>query len=66
MKYYVNGRAVRESTSTDKEMEASSLLKEREGRVATGEPVLPKADRVRYEQGPTISGHTTRRLARAT
>jgi len=33
-KYYVNGRPVRE--------------KEREGRVATGAPVLPRVERIRY------------------
>ena len=48
-KYYVNGRAVRESTSTGKESEAKRFLKEREGRVASGQPVLPRVDRVRYE-----------------
>jgi integrase len=54
-KYYVNGRAVRESTSVagDTETppaEARRFLKEREGRVATGAPILPRADRVRYEE----------------
>ena len=50
VKYYINGKPVRESTGTDKETEARRFLKEREGRVATGQPVLPKADRVRYEE----------------
>jgi integrase len=49
-KYYVNGRPVRESTGTAKETEARRFLKEREGRVATGAPMLPRADRVRYEE----------------
>src|SRR5712691_8300006 len=48
-KYYVNGRPVRESTGTDKETEARRFVKEREGRVATGQPILPRADRVRYD-----------------
>ncbi len=50
VKYYVNGRPIRESTHTDKETEAKRFLKEREGRVATGQPVLPRADRIRYAE----------------
>src|SRR5437867_4888448 len=49
-KYYVNGRPVRESTGHEKETEARRFLKEREGRVATGQPILPRADRIRYEE----------------
>jgi integrase len=50
IKYYVNGRAIRESTGTNKEQEARRVLKGREGAVATGQPVLPRADRIRYEE----------------
>lgn len=50
VKYYVNGKPVRESAGTEKETEARRLLKEREGRVATGQPILKRADRVRYEE----------------
>ncbi len=50
VKYYVNGRPIRESTGTDKETEAKRFLKEREGRVATGEPVIPRIDRIRYDE----------------
>lgn len=46
----MNGRHVRESTGTDKESEARRFLKEREGRAAAGQPILPRADRVRYEE----------------
>ena len=49
-KYYLNGRPIRESTGTRKETEAKRFLKEREGRVVSGQPVLPRADRVRYEE----------------
>src|SRR4030095_10660533 len=49
-KYYVNGRAVRESTGTDREHEAKRFLKVREGAVATGQPLLPRADRIRYAE----------------
>jgi integrase len=48
MKYYVSGRPVRESTGLAKETEARRVLKEREGKVATGQPILPRADRVQY------------------
>lgn len=50
VKYYVNGRPVRESTGTEKEREAERILKTREGRAAAGLPLLPRADRVRYEE----------------
>lgn len=50
VKYYVNGRAVRESAGTEKETEARRFLKAKEGRAATGQPILPRADRVRYEE----------------
>ena len=49
-RYYVNGRAVRESTGTEKRTEAERFMKAREGRVATGQPILPRADRIRYEE----------------
>jgi hypothetical protein len=48
-KYYQNGRPIRESTKTEKESEAKRFLKEREGRVAMGQPVLPRIDRIRYD-----------------
>src|SRR5437867_4095304 len=49
MKYYANGRPVRESTGTDKKNLARNILKDREGRAAIGQPILPRADRVRYD-----------------
>jgi integrase len=49
-KYYVNGRPVRESTGTEKETEAKRFLDGRRGRVAHGQPIMPRADRVRYEE----------------
>jgi integrase len=48
-KYYVDGRPVRESTGAAKETEARRFLKQREGAASTGAPILPRADRVRYE-----------------
>jgi hypothetical protein len=50
IKYYQNGRALRESTRTAKETEAKRFLKEREGRVATGQPLLRRVDRISYEE----------------
>jgi integrase len=50
VKYYVNGRPIRESAGTEKETEARRFLKLREGRVASGAPMLPRADRINYDE----------------
>ena len=50
IKYYKNGRPFRESTGTDREGEARRILREREGDIASGRPLLPRADRVRFEE----------------
>src|SRR5262245_2148995 len=50
VKYYVNGRPVRESTGSEGEREAKRFLRTREGRPAAGMPVLPRVDHVRYEE----------------
>jgi site-specific recombinase XerD len=50
VKYYANGRPIRESTGTQKETEAKRFMKEREGRIATGQPILRRADRIGYEE----------------
>jgi integrase len=50
IKYYVNGVPRYESTGTQKETEARRFLKEREGRAASGQPALPRVDRIRYEE----------------
>ena len=50
IKYYVNGRPVRESTGNDKETLARRMLQERVGRIAAGLPVLPRADRILYDE----------------
>jgi integrase len=54
-KYYVNGVPVRESTGISADTktppaEARRFLKEREGRVATGQPIMRRADRVLYDE----------------
>jgi integrase len=48
--YRSNGRRVWENTGTTDEREAKRLLKEREGRVAVGAPLLPRVDKVRWEE----------------
>jgi integrase len=50
LKYYAHGRCIRESSATDNKRAAERLLKEREGRVATGQPILPRADKVTYQE----------------
>ncbi len=45
IKYYSSGRPIRESTGTTKQKEAERFLKDREGRVAMGAPILPKVQR---------------------
>jgi hypothetical protein len=50
VKYYASGRPIRESTGTTKETEARRFVKEREGRVAMGQPLLRRADRIGYEE----------------
>jgi integrase len=47
---YVNGRRHQESTGTADEKKARQILKQREGRVAAGLPILPRADRIRYDE----------------
>src|SRR5262252_6174541 len=48
--YSVNGKKIIESTGLTSEAEAKRVLKEREGRVATGQPILPRVDKVKYDE----------------
>jgi integrase len=50
IKYYAHGRQVRESTGTENEKKGERILREREGRAAAGLPVIPRADKIRYEE----------------
>ena len=50
IKYYAQGKAIRENTRTDSHEAARTILKEREGRVGRGEPVLLRVDRVTYDE----------------
>jgi integrase len=49
-KYYQDGRPIYESTGTEMEKEARAFLKCREGAAASGAPVAPRLDRIRYEE----------------
>jgi integrase len=49
-KWYADGRPRRESTRTEKHEEAKRFLKTREGAAATGQPVLPRLDRIAYDE----------------
>src|SRR5262249_36771723 len=49
-KWYQHGRAMRESTGTADWEQAKLFLKGREGRVALGQPILPRAERITYEE----------------
>jgi integrase len=50
IKYYQNGAAVRESAGTEREKEAINLLRQREGDVARGATIVPKAGRIRFDE----------------
>jgi hypothetical protein len=49
IKYYQNGRAVRESTGTTKETVARRILRSREGDVEHGIPITPNIGRISVE-----------------
>src|SRR5262245_55877785 len=49
-KYYVNGVPHRESTGTDKLQEAARYLDAKKAARATGAAIMPRADRILYEQ----------------
>jgi integrase len=48
--YGSDGRRVRESTRTTDKEAAKRLLKDREGRAARGEVLLPRVDRITYDE----------------
>ncbi len=50
IKYYVNGKCMRESTGTTEVKKAERMLKEREGRAAVGLPIPRRLDRMRYKE----------------
>src|SRR4051812_835243 len=50
IKYYKDGRAIRQSAETTKEGDARRLLKLREGDVERGVPLSPKVGRLRFDE----------------
>ncbi len=64
------GKRVRESAKTTDRDTAKNMLKDREGRVARGEVLLPRADRIAYDEARTdlvvyYETHKTRDLSEA-
>jgi hypothetical protein len=59
VKYYRNGRPIRESSGSTKEGDAIQLLKIREGDIAHGLPVNPKLNRFGSTKPRTISRLST-------
>jgi hypothetical protein len=53
IKYYQNGRPLRESTGTTKETVARRMLRVREGDVEHGIPIEPKMGKVTFEDAAT-------------
>jgi hypothetical protein len=59
--YYVPGKGkVHENAGSEDRRAAARLLKERDGKLAAGEPLLPRATKVRYDERSPISGCITR------
>jgi integrase len=50
IKYYQNGKPIRESSGSDKETAAKDLLKTREGDVVRGVPITPKVGRMKFSE----------------
>jgi hypothetical protein len=50
VQYFVNGRRVRESAETTNRRAAQDFLNGRLGHVVQGKPILPRVDRVRYDE----------------
>jgi hypothetical protein len=50
IKYYQNGRGMRESSHSTKESKAKRLLKLREGDIEHGLPVNPMLNRIRFDE----------------
>ena len=50
IKYYRNGRGMRESSHSTKEGDARRLLKLREGDIEHGLPADPKLNRIRFQE----------------
>jgi len=51
MQFYRDGKKIRENCHTEKEQDARRLLNARLGVVANGGPILPRADKITYQEG---------------
>jgi hypothetical protein len=58
MRYFVNGRRVRESTGTRSRKEAERILAARIGRIVEGRPIPPRLDKITYDE---VTGDLRRR-----
>src|SRR2546426_9959082 len=50
IKYYCNGKPIRESSGSALEREARALLSRRMGALASGQPIAPRADKVTVDE----------------
>lgn len=50
LKYYNDGKPIRESSGSRKKTVAQRMLKEREGRIVRGEPLSLRIERIRFEE----------------
>src|SRR2546427_107789 len=50
IKYYRDGKPIRESSESEKESDAKKILKLREGDIVKGLPILPRVDRIRFQE----------------
>jgi integrase len=50
IKYYKAGRPIRESSESNLERDAKTLLNRRMGAIAAGQPIAPRAERVRVDE----------------
>ena len=63
IKYVQHGRIVRESTETANVVEARRMLRDREGDVVKGVPVIPRVGRVTFDEAATdlLNDYSTNR-----
>ena len=50
LKYYQDGMSIQESSGTKKYTDAMTLLKQREGKAASGEPIIRRMNRIKFDE----------------
>ena len=50
IKFFIAGRPYRESSGSTRRADAERLLREREGRIARGQPVIPNVEKVLFQE----------------